>query len=359
MNAILLEVLQLVRWRGSKNPPILPILPTFGTQDHGDCIGTSNCWPHTWATTFAFRAHCRWTADFFCVFMCTIILDTLDIAWIYLPSNLAASTSILIFRIMQGRQSTYIHYILCISKSIYIHHKCSTWDRFSNFSRCQMTSVARWPEPTLAPWMPSTADLDFHAMRFLTQRCLLAFWDWTRDISCDAAELDLKSCCDTFWHVLTTGRTGRTRWSRGCRLWASLCHWRHVGQDVRFGQGIPADPRGGALSARPVWYLLMLCWQVKDGPDAAYPFRALWLSSDGTHIWTTEDVKWTSEGEVPWHGPKLQPWHLDSTAAIMVRRSRTTTGPCASCSSAKRMWHRKPWCSTLHLEDISRNGNQV
>ena len=111
------------------------------------------------------------------------MIYTLHIVWIYLPSNLAASTSISQYPFDPIRLFAFLAIYMCISKSV-----CKCWknvnarraarrgtvsqiSQISQGVRCAQHSVVRWPEPTLAPWMPSTADLDFHSMCFLTQRC--------------------------------------------------------------------------------------------------------------------------------------------------------------------------------------------
>ena len=71
---------------------------------------------------------------FFCDCMCTITIYMLHIVWIYLPSNLAASTSVPIFLI--ASLAIYIHILKPVCKCC----KCSTWDSFSNFW-CQMCTA--------------------------------------------------------------------------------------------------------------------------------------------------------------------------------------------------------------------------
>jgi hypothetical protein len=76
------------------------------------------------------------------------IIYTLHIVWIYLPSNLAASTSISQYPFDPIRLFAFLAIYMCISKSVckcwkkIKKCKCSTWDSFSNFW-CQMCTAFR------------------------------------------------------------------------------------------------------------------------------------------------------------------------------------------------------------------------
>lgn len=114
----------------------------------------------------------------------------------------------------------------------------------------------------------------------------------------------------------------------GCCLWTSMCHWWHLGQDLCIGQGITSNHWGGAFTVFrnlfvsvvfscqflyiTYWVLTVSSffqsameemtsdrknscpescrvkssfWQVKDGPDAAFPFRAFRRLRFSNGVW--------------------------------------------------------------------------
>ena len=110
----------------------------------------------------------------------------------------------------------------------------------------------------------------------------------------------------------------------GCCLWTSMCHWWHLGQDLCIGQGITSNHWGGAFTVfRNLFVSVVLqwavsfsrqwkkwqvtertpvlssFWQVKDGPDAAFPFRAFRRLRFSNGVWRGDcgDSCWFSSTE--------------------------------------------------------------